>query len=115
MKTIKILSNLFLILNIYFAFSFINEFYNLHITLFDLSYFMKISDWWTLIIFPIINFIIYLVFIIIILVFLKKIIKNVFSLKIILFINLILSFMLFALSILIINHASDVKLFKDFL
>lgn len=115
MKTIKFLSNIFLILNIYFAFSFINEFYNLHIRIFELNYFIKISVWWTLIIFPIINFIVYIIFFFVILVFFRSSIRNKTALKILLYINLLFSGILFFISIVVINHYADVKLFKDIL
>lgn len=115
MKTIKLVSYLFLIINIFLSFSFINEFYNLRIQLFDLSFVLNISNLWTLISVSIVNFILCALFCLITLIFLRSNIGKKDFLKLILFLNFLISFLLFAVSTLIVNHAGDVKMFKDIL
>jgi len=115
MKILKIFCNLFLVINIYFVFSYINEFYKFHICLLDLSFILSISNLWTLVLFSTINFILYLVFFFIVIIFFRKVIKKQTLLKLVFYSNILISFILFIISMMIFNHYSDVKLFKDLL
>lgn len=115
MKTIKIFCRLNLFVNIYLVASFINEFYKLHITMLDLSFISKISNLWSLVLSSTINFIFNLIFCFIVMFFFRKIIKNQILLRLTFYSNIIISFILFLIGMMILNHYSDVKLFKDFM